>query len=69
TNGSKAVDLHFKDFCTSVDNPEELDDILPAMAEAPSKENMDRAFAGSEFVKKHHCWERRLEQMAGDIGL
>lgn len=68
TNRSRAVDLHFKDFCTSVGNPEELADILPKMVEAPSKENMDRAFAGSEFVKKHHSWERRLEQMAVDIG-
>lgn len=67
TNSSKAVESHFKDFCTAVSSPDELMDILPAMVAEPSKQNMEKAEAGSIYVKNNHSWERRLEQMSEDI--
>ena len=68
TNTSPAVEKTFKDYCTVIRNRDEAMEVLPAMMSVPSKENMEKAEAGSRYVSQNHSWEKRLEQLAVDIG-
>ena len=67
TNTSQAVEKYFKDYCTVIKSKEEAMEILPKMVTQPSKEDLEKAEAGSQYVFNHHTWEKRLEQLAEDI--
>ena len=42
-------------------------ELLPNMVLTPSKENLEKAQAGSIYVSQNFSWEKRLEQLAEDL--
>lgn len=67
TNDSKAIKNLFKDYCVVINSKEEAMEFLPNMVLAPSKENLEKAQAGSIYVSQNFSWEKRLEQLAEDL--
>ena len=67
TNNSKAVENLFKDYCVVINSKEEAMELLPNMVLTPSKENLEKAQAGSIYVSQNFSWEKRLEQLAEDL--
>lgn len=69
TNSSKAVETLFNDYCTVLHSKDEALELLPEMVSAPSKENLEKAEAGSIFISQNFTWEKRLERILEDIKL
>ena len=67
TNSSQAVEAEFKDYCTVIHSRDEAMGLLPEMLMNPSRENMQKAEAGSIYVAQNHSWERRLEKVAESV--
>jgi spore maturation protein CgeB len=63
TNPSRAVERHFLDFCHVVNNDEETRDLFARLRHGPSQDDLDRAEAGASYVREHHTWAHRLEQI------
>lgn len=69
TNSSRAVDRQFRDYCHVVTTHEEAADTLTRLLAGPSREDLDRAYAGAQYVKRHHTWAHRLEEICAIVGI
>lgn len=69
TTPAESVDRMFAEYCHVVNNIEEMRDLFDRLKYGPSKDDLERARAGAEYVAKHHTWEQRLDQIAKVIGL
>lgn len=70
TNTSPVVEHEFKDYCHILSDPKEDLALLARLAkDGPSREDKDRAEAGAAYVRAHHTWQHRLEQIAQIIPL
>ncbi|MDR2786825.1 MAG: glycosyltransferase [Candidatus Accumulibacter sp.] len=70
TNPSRAVDRCFRDYCHVVDSREEAAEALARLRIAgPSREDLDRAGAGADYVRRNHTWARRLEEVCAVVGI
>jgi spore maturation protein CgeB len=69
TNPSKAVTREFAEFCLVVSNNEEAKAIFERMQKGPSINDLNRASAGAEYVRKHHTWAHRLTFICDLINL
>lgn len=63
TNASRAVDRHFSAFCHVVRSPEEACELFARLRHGPSRDDMARAEAGATYVRQHHTWAHRLEEI------
>lgn len=68
TNTSPVVERQFREFCHVVSDAEQARELLSRLAFGPSPEDKERAAAGAAYVRQHHTWQHRLEQLA-DAGL
>jgi hypothetical protein len=70
TNPSRAVDRHFRDYCHVVNTQEEAFELFSRMKrDGPTKDDLARAAAGAEYVRQHHTWAQRLEQICAVANL
>lgn len=67
TNASRAVDRHFREFCHVVNTPEEAFDLFSRLRHGPSRDDMARAEAGATYVRQHHTWAHRLEEICNIV--
>jgi len=64
TNPTPAVTKLFGDYCVVTDCAEEAKELFARIAcDGLSKPERDQAKAGAEYVRKHHTWHHRLEQI------
>ena len=64
TNSSPVVERQFRDFCHVVRDAEQAREVLGRLACGPSAQDRERAAAGAAYVRQHHTWQHRLEQLA-----
>lgn len=70
TNGSRAVDTYFRDFCHVIETHEQAGELFARlMKHGPSPEDLQRAEAGARYVAREHSWARRLESLCASIGV
>lgn len=69
TNPSRAVDLHFRDYCHVVNTQEEAIDVLARLRTGPAQEDLDRAEAGARFVQQNHTWAHRIGKICAVVGI
>ena len=63
TNSSPAVERTFGRYCHVVDSPEQAHNLLARLRSGPAVEDMEKAEAGAAYVRRHHTWRCRLEQL------
>lgn len=64
TNPTPSVSRYFADYCTVVHNAEEARDVMARIArDGLSRQDRERARAGAEYVRQHHTWAHRLEDI------
>lgn len=64
TNSSPAVERQFENFCHVVRDAEQAREVLSRLRFGPSATDRERAAAGAAYVRQHHTWQHRLEQLA-----
>lgn len=69
TTPALSVEWLFKDYCHVVQTEEEMRELFNRLKYGASREDLERARAGAEYVAKYHTWEHRLEEIAKVIGL
>lgn len=69
TNPSRAVNKHFSDYCLTVGTREEALETLARLQAGPATEDLERAAAGAEYVKQHHTWAQRIEEICAVVGI
>jgi len=69
TNPSRSVDHFFRDYCHVVSTPEEARALLARLRHGPSKDDLARAEAGAMYVRQHHTWAHRLEDICSVVGI
>lgn len=69
TNPSPAVERYFREYCHVVQNEEEAAALFERLKNGPSKEDLERARAGAEYVEREHRWTHRLQEIRDVIGL
>ena len=64
TNNTPAVEKYFKDYCFTVDNPAEIEEIILKLHKyGPTKEDLQRIKKGALYIAKHHTWQIRLKHI------
>lgn len=63
TNGSRAVDAYFKDYCHVIETSEQATELFARLKHGPSSEDLQRAEAGARYVEREHSWAHRLEEI------
>jgi spore maturation protein CgeB len=69
TNATLAVEKYFKEYCYTVSTEAEAERLFERLKKGPSKEDLQRARAGAEYVAKEHTWTHRLEEIRRVVGL
>lgn len=69
TNPSRSVDRHFADFCHVVHNRDEMQDVFGRLKHGPSALDLERAEAGARYVREHHTWSHRLQEVCAVAGI
>lgn len=60
TTPALSIEKHFKDFCHVVSCSDEAKDLFERLKYGPSKNDLERAKAGAEYVKENHTWKHRI---------
>ena len=63
TSPAMSVEKHFKDFCHVVSSYEEAVELFSRLKLGPSKDDLERAKAGAEYVRNNHTWRHRIEDI------
>ncbi|ANY15050.1 glycosyltransferase family protein [Bordetella pseudohinzii] len=69
TNPSLAVDRYFGDYCHVVRTSEEAGELFARLRHGPAQEDLERAAAGAAYVRDHHTWAHRLEDVCAIVKL
>ena len=69
TNGSRAVEVYFKDFCHVIETREQAIELFARLKHGPSPEDLQRAEAGARYVEQEHSWAHRLESLCDIVGV
>lgn len=69
TTPAPSVDKAFREFCHVVHNREETLKLLTRLKHGPSKEDLERARAGADYIACHHTWEHNLKFIKNILGL
>ncbi len=64
TNNSPAVEKFFGEYCHTVESQEQARALLKRLRLGTSGEDKEKAAAGAAYVRRHHTWQCRLEQLA-----
>ena len=67
TNASRAVDRYFREFCHVIDTHDEARELFSRLRHGPSQDDLDRAEAGSRYVRQNHTWAHRLEEICAVV--
>lgn len=67
TNPSRAVDRYFRDYCHVVNTKEETKELFSRLRHGPTQEDMERAEAGATYVRQHHTWAHRLDELCAIV--
>ena len=67
TNNSPVVERQFRNFCHVVQDASQAQEVLARLAAGPGPEDKERAAAGAVYVRSHHTWQHRLEQLADTV--
>ena len=67
TNPSPAVEKHFAPYCHILRTEEQARELLARLKYGPSDEDKERARAGADYVRQHHTWQHRLQQLAESV--
>lgn len=60
---SLALETHYREFCHIVHSEDEATELFERLKYGASKEDLERALAGSEFVMQHFTWDRFLQKV------
>ena len=66
-HNSPVVERQFRDFCHVVQDASQAQEVLARLAAGPAPEDKERAAAGAAYVRNHHTWQHRLEQLADTV--
>jgi len=69
TNTSPVVEKLFSEYCHVVHTMEQACELLARLKYGPSDEDKARAAAGAVYVRDHHTWQHRLQQLADTVHL
>jgi len=69
TNGSRAVEAHFKEYCHVIASHNQAVELFSRLKHGPSAEDLQRAEAGAAYVRQHHTWAHRLEDLCAVVGI
>lgn len=69
TNFSPAVERYFKEYCYIIYTQKDLETLFERLKYGPSKEDMQRAYAGANYIAQHHTWRHRLNEICTIIGV
>lgn len=61
TNPSRSVERYFWEYCEVINSYDEAVALFARFKDGPSKNDLERAAAGAEYVRQHHTWAHRLE--------
>lgn len=64
---SMAMAEIFKEYCHIVNNEDEAVDLFQRLRLGPSKQDLERALAGADFVLSHFTWQKFLEKIYATI--
>jgi len=67
TNPSRAVDRYFRDYCHVVNTPDEARELFARLRHGPTADDLARAEAGAKYVRQHHTWAHRLEEICAAV--
>ena len=67
TNNSPVVERQFRNFCHVVQDASQAQEVLARLAAGPGPGDKERAAAGAVYVRSHHTWQHRLEQLADTV--
>ena len=59
----------FNEFCYIVHNRDEMVELFNRLKHGPSREDLERARAGAEYIVIHHTWKQRLKFIADVVGV
>lgn len=60
---SLVLEKHYKDYCYIVDSEDEAIELFQRLKYGASKEDLERALAGSEFVMQNFTWAHFLQKV------
>ena len=69
TTPAPSVEKEFRDFCHIVHSSEETTELFARLKYGPSKEDLERARAGADYIAQHRTWEHNLRFVRDIIGL
>ena len=69
TNPSQAVEKYFSDYCHVVNTREEARGLFSRLRHGPSRQDKERAGAGARYVRDHHTWSHRLDELCDIVNI
>ncbi|WP_434648250.1 CgeB family protein [Achromobacter piechaudii] len=69
TNRSRSVDKYFSEYCHVVTSQDEVTELFSRLRHGPSGADLERAEAGAAYVRQHHTWAHRLQEVCTVVGL
>lgn len=69
TNPAKSVEKYFKEYCHIVSSEQEAEELFGRLQRGVSKEDRHMALEAAAYVRAHHTWEHRLNDLRRVIGL
>lgn len=69
TNPAPSVDRYFREYCYIVRCQAETVELLKRLRHGASRDDLERAAAGAEFIRREFTWNKRLKDLTNAIGL
>lgn len=69
TTPARSVERLFAPYCHVVETPGEARELCDRLALGPAPDDLARARAGADYVRREHTWSHRLAQLVAACGL
>lgn len=69
TNSNPAVESEFSEFCHIIRKNEDAYELFDRIKYGPSKNDLERARAGADYIALHHTWDHRMRFIADIVGI
>jgi len=69
TNPAKSVAQHFREYCHIVSSELEAADLFGRLKAGISRQDREMALGAADFIRAHHTWEHRLNDIRSVVGL